>query len=566
MKMAYHYLTKVVTTIFISLLGITFTHAATLISIVDRNQISTNETLALTVKYDQQASTSQLDLSALKNDFEVLNVSSQSNNSIAVINGETTRDISTVWNIVLVPRREGKLTIPAFTLDNATSKALTIAVNNASQTATSNDPLQVNVTASHNTIYPAQQLIVEIELSAARDVSGLNGPQLIVKDADTEVLDQQNFQRVDNGVARQIVLLKYAVFPQQTGEMVIPVMTFTAVKGARSFRSRGTQVIARSKQLKINVKDAPAGNTAAWFPAAEVKVSAEWSRDIANLKVGEPITRTIKVTALEQRASMIPPLRHSTDSNEYKTYQDKPQLENLTNANGFISTRTESQAIVPSVAGKLTLPELRLTWWDVNKSQWREAVLPSETLQVTGEAITRSANTPDSLPNEQQTEQPAINSQSNWLWKLLVGLLAVVCIIQCWLIIKLRNQNNTVEPAIENSSEAKAWQQLQDKVKSKDPMQIRESLMAWAKIALADDALKSHPDYRTISLQSLANYFDEPEHQQALTNIDTHLFKGTNDFNSAEFTKTVNLLRTKLKAAKKNQASSRNDLEPLYAR
>ena len=76
---------------------------------MDRSEIETDETLQLTVTYSGQAITGEPNFSALKRDFEIVSNSQQQQYSW--VNGETKS--STDWKIVLIPKKQGQLIIPA---------------------------------------------------------------------------------------------------------------------------------------------------------------------------------------------------------------------------------------------------------------------------------------------------------------------------------------------------------------------------------------------------------------------------------------------------------------------
>ena len=141
-------------TIFLSLMSVSLnSFGATLSSTVNRNQVSTNETLTLTVSIDEQVNTSSLDLSELERDFEVLGTSPQSRSSINIVNGRSVQEATTVWTITLVAKRDGRLTIPAFSIGTAKSQAITINVSNAKHSSSSNLPLDVKVSSNRCLLY-----------------------------------------------------------------------------------------------------------------------------------------------------------------------------------------------------------------------------------------------------------------------------------------------------------------------------------------------------------------------------------------------------------------------------
>jgi hypothetical protein len=543
-------------------------NAGNLVSTVDRNQINPSETLTLTVSYDEQVDSSQLDLTSLQQDFDVLGISPQTSNSVTIVNGQANRQASTIWTITLIAKRSGSLTIPAFSIQQDRSRAISIQASDGAGVPASERPLTARVSTDRANVFPSQQLIVEVELSAQSNISDLNGPQLIINGADVELLDQQRYQRIDNGLARQVVTLRYAAYPNQQGDLVIPAMTYTGIKGGQRglFGTRGQQVIARTTQLEVPVSALPASNGAQWFPANDVQISASWSSDITDIKVGEPITRTITVTAQGQRASLIPPFAEPSGVQNYKTYQDQPQLNDQKIAQGFIGIRTESEAIVASVEGELTLPELKVEWWDVNKNRWSTAILPAEKHSVSAASI---ADIPSNDQQSLDTSGLLAGSAnaplylSNPFWQWLTALLALLCLLQFLLLYKLRNRDSS-QSAIDKpeSSETAEWASLQTSLKRGEPKAIRMHLLAWAKTVI--------PGQTHVSLQTISAYagrFEDPRNEDlssALTELDAHLYQGQDAFDPDRIRNEINTLRIQIQERHKHLSKASGELPPLY--
>ena len=541
--------------------------AATLRSTVDRNQIGLNETLQLRVAYDQQVDSDLLNLNALNKDFEILAVSPQTSSSISIINVKTTRVTTTVWSIILAPKRVGNLAIPSFSLNGDKSNAISISVNvSASGAKGSPDrPMIVSLKTDRKTVYPQQQLIVEVTLSVQSDVADLNGAPLSLEDAEVIPLEQETFQRIDNGIVRQFVVLKYAVFAEQEGRLEIPALRFTGIKGVRRsiFGSRGQQVLGRSKATFVTVRAKPSSNDteisgAPWFPAENVVLSAEWSGDTSVLKVGEPITRTISITAIGQQAGLIPPLIKPISNTQYKLYQDQPQLDTQTGVNGIISTRIESEALVPSIQGELTLPEIKVRWWDVRKNQWQAAILPAEKITATG--VVDQMGSPESnllssaIPTS-NNKQAFVTHGENLVWQIISAIFALICLFQFWFIVRLRRKpvvNNKAKAS--NLTEKNAWQQLQKSLSSNDTKLIRQNLLSWAKAALLSKD--------NVTLQSLINLIHEPTLQLQLQSFDGYLYSSSSSFNIDEFKKSLHRIRELLLTPKANHTEQQ--LDPLY--
>jgi len=533
--------------------------AVTLDSSVNRNQVNTNETLTLRVIIDKQVESSALDLSALKNDFEVLSVTPHRQSGVSFVNGKSESKASTTWTITLYAKREGKLTIPSFTVNSATSKPISINVGNATQGQNSTQPLAVKVSTNTDEIYPNQQFIVEIELSAASNVRGLSGPQLVIPNADVEAIDQQDFQRVDNGIERHVALLKYSVFAKQAGEIVIPIMTYTGIENGRRgvFGTRGTQVVARSKLLKLSVKDAPSKASQPWFPAQGVSITSRWSSDTSALKVGEPITRTITIAAKGQQASVIPPLDNAIIDAGLKSYKDKPQLNTSKSTQGLIATRVESEAIVANKAGDYVLPALSIDWWDTNSNKWQTSTLEQQTLSVTGSAAA-SVQAEQGIADAQPINSTSpTNAKTNRLWQMLSALLALVVLIQFYLLYrKPKYQPEATSDDYINQSEQTAWASLQTSIKSNNYSELRNNLLRWARAALKSDAPISLDLLSKVGgSQDLLTFFDE---------LDQHLYKGAKAPSNSQVGTLLKELRANIKQSQRKQSHSRPKLQSLY--
>ena len=379
-------------------------HAASLTSTVNRNTMSTNETVTLTVVSDQQVDASALVLDELRQDFEILNIAPRNSTSIATVNGKTTRVASTQWTLSLAAKRAGELRIPVFTVNQSRSRAITIKAL-APQDYSANhsapaSPLIASGLAEKVSIYPGEQLIYSIELSAARSVRDLSGSALEIDGASVELIEQPQFQRIENGLARTVVILKYAIFAEASGTLTIPAITFTGLVGAQRslFGNQGQKVIGRTQPLSINVKAKPVSNNSApWFPASDVSMSSSWSSDPNELRTGAPITRSITINAQGQLADAIAPLNQAPlSAASIKSYKDKPQLNSNKTNTGFNSTRIESEAIVVNEAGKVELPAIDVHWFNVNTQTWQQATLAAETLTVSGQAV--ASTSPTALP------------------------------------------------------------------------------------------------------------------------------------------------------------------------
>ena len=558
------------------LLTNSFVYGATLSSRVDRNPIKINQTLTLTVQLDEQVNSSNLDLTELAKDFEILAMVPGSNNSVSIINGQTTRLSTTTWRITLVAKREGALTIPAFTVNGVSSAPISVQVNNLSAAELAErQAIEVTLTIDDTdnlNIRPGEQIIINVELSAATNVRNLRAEELIIAGADVEPLEQQSGQRQENGIIREIIILSYAIFPTSAGQIDVPAQTFTGTIGGRSsffdsFNSGGQQVGSRTVAQTINVDERPDNNGNVWFPANDVSIESTWSGDTTQIRVGEPITRSIAITAKGQRANAIPPLKNISQT-DYKTYQDQPQLENTKSAQGLVGVRIESEAIVPSASGELILAEQRISWWDNLTDQWREAVLPAQILmvlpaigEISQEQSTQnfSANSaPNTAQLNQSTPNSSLTNTNNWWWQLATICLALICLLQFYFlrnrgVVAVKQELTTNDTGLNESG---AWDQFQHSLKGGDARVIRKQLLTWARSAMPNETI--------LNIDMVSSLSNSPTLKSELNQLDKVIYSNGEAINTEQLIAQIDDLREEFKMANKKQQPLAGELAPLY--
>ncbi len=467
--------------------------ADNLVSRVDRASMGLNETLSLVLEYDERVGTENLDFSSLQQDFEILNNSTTS--QVSIINGR--QDVTTRWTLILLPKRSGQLVIPSFQIDGNFSEAINLQVDETSAAGARSQPINAELEVSQDSILSMQQLLVTVRLVASSQVSNLSGDSLQIQGAEVSLLEQQQFTQVQNGVTWQIVEWVYAVFADQPGTLEIPAQLFSGVIGSsRSvfdpFGGSGQRALARSPATSVVVE--AAGSEQNWFPAEDVRIEAEWpglngATGLTQIRVGEPITRSISVVAYGQRPETIPPLP-SPANDQFKIYADQPELLVQTSADNLIGIRRESAAIVPTIAGEMVLSEIRIPWWDTKESAWKEAVLPAQTINILEAELTESLAPPESFELANSNNDLALVSSnfSNPIWQWISATMTLVSLLLAWLLWRTRSSKGA-STEIENThtAEKAVWVQLQKDLKNASAMPLRTSIENWSRAFWPDE-------------------------------------------------------------------------------
>jgi hypothetical protein len=148
-----------------------------------------------------------------------------------------------------------------------------------------------------------------------------------------------------------------------------------------SLFQRTRPVKVRGPELTLGVRPQPDGSSSPWLPAESLQLADAWTPDLDEVRVGEPVTRTVAITAQGLSAAQLPDLLTKVPEG-VNLYPDKPRAETRPDGDTLVAVKEIKQALVPTVAGELTLPEVRLAWWDTGEDRERVAVLPARVVQV----------------------------------------------------------------------------------------------------------------------------------------------------------------------------------------
>lgn len=521
---------------------------------VDRSVLDTNETLSLEIRYDGQVLTGEPDLTGLATDFEVLSNNRQQSYSRS--NGKT--ESFTAWTLQLRPKRAGMLLIPSVSFKGDVSNAIELRVRAAPANPTAanpgSQPIYTETLVDRETVYVNQQIILTHRLYTSINLRDYSLSELKIDNVILQRLGDTTYQKVLNGRPYLVLEVKYAVLPKSVGTVDIPKLRFGAYEvNSRSqfgvFNNRGNQVFRDTEAITIDVLAQPTQSGArGWMPSSEVKLEQRWSGDVENATVGEPITRTITITAKGLSSAQITPLE-VPQSKDYRIYPDQPQLSQSLSSDGLNSTRVESLALVPNQPGEMTLPAIELRWWDVNQQKEQVSRLPATTLQVlpsTSSADDQTSliglksisNNPSIVNNGVATEPKpsALKTISLALNALLIAFIVA-------LLFRQKNQGPKDRTQTKLKPEYSALltlkQQLkavEDAAKNSDYMAMRDAILIWGKTLFSERPPKT--------LKALALSLQDTDIQQQFEQLDRQLYQGvTNDFKALDIDLLLRHLR-----------------------
>lgn len=380
------------------LLACSLAQAAGVTARLDRSSAVVGETVTLILETSDTNQSLEADFSVLEKDFDVLNRRSET--QMSFVNGSQTASIRLV--ITLEPKREGNLIIPGLKFPGASSNSVALKVAPAPTLAPGDaEPVFIEVTVQpdEGPYYVLSQisLMVRIFYQANLTEAAINPPA--PAQASVRLLDEVPYQSDRNGERYRVLERRYAIFPERSGSLTIPAMQLSGRLIERPSDRlwqptvRGRRVQVESDPLTLEISPRPASFTGdSWLPARRITLSQQIS-DNGELRVGEPITRTVIVDAVGLEENMLeepvwPELA------ETRIYPDQPQGITRDNGEWVLGHKEFRYAIVPEQPGELVLPEIRLDWWDTVNHRQRTAMLPEHRVNVLPSELAPAAAIP----------------------------------------------------------------------------------------------------------------------------------------------------------------------------
>tara|TARA_B100001094_G_scaffold282109_1_gene293991 strand:- start:2477 stop:4168 length:1692 start_codon:yes stop_codon:yes gene_type:complete len=456
---------------------------ASVMATIDRSQVELNETFTLKVIVDT-AIDEEPDASALEKDFFVGSRSQLSNTTI--INGQISR--SRTWTYALMAKRSGKLVIPPVIIAKERSLPIDILITPQSEAILGEADIFISAELDMDENYVQAQTLLKIKIYRMVQTRQprLFEPEISGVETLIEIAgDDKNYESVINGKTYDVIERIYALFPQVSGELLIEPIRFEArilkngsITGRRTYQS--SKSIIKVLPIPAPPKDYP---NAKWLPAREVKINDEWSRDLQNLKTGEPITRQIKVNAVGQLSTQLPPIDYKLDAN-LKIYPDKPKLSDNIRAEGIIASRIDQYAMIGISAGKIELPSVNLPWWDIDEKIWKIASLSMQNISI--KPSIEVLKEKESVPIIEESElTPNKSNITSDVWRNISGILGTLWLLTILLWFYSKPKKNLNEQKIIKPGYKKREKYLRKVVYAAQKNQkekFKKALFEWANI------------------------------------------------------------------------------------
>ena len=382
----------------------TVADAATVRALVDRNQATVGESIALQVVID--GGKGDVDLSGLPG-FQTIGRGSTS--SFQVINGRTSHQ--TIHNYALIPLAAGNQIIPAIpvTIDGEVvhTQPVTISVSSQAPAESGRRDLYVTAQVSEKAPWVGQQIIYTFRLFNAVQVAEatFQAPAFDGFNAQ-ELEDRKSHRTVINGREFVVTEVVFILVPLNAGEIEIEPAVLQAgllqrrrqpqpFAGLDAFFGRTEMSTRMLETDAVTVKVAPLPPLPPKTAFSGLVGSFDMKADLdkADIRVGDSTTLTVTVDGTGNIMDTPEPAIPVPVG--FKSYADNPEAQVQTTPQGYSGSKTFRTALVPVQPGRFRIDPIMLTYFDAAAGTYRSlttsafeiVVAPSETAATSVDAL-----------------------------------------------------------------------------------------------------------------------------------------------------------------------------------
>ena len=355
-------------------------------------------------------------------DFDILSGPNQSSSSnISIINGVRTSSKKLTFTCILRPRREGTFTIPAATVtvdgELLTSKELTVKVLPQDQRSTqqsgaqqgrgtassqtgqiSNDDLFIVASVNKKKVYEQEAVLLTYKIYTTVNLTNVSGKMPDLKGFHTQEMEMPKGNRefelehYNGRNYRTIVWSQYVLFPQQSGQLEIPSITFEGTVAQRvqsydpfdAFFNGGSSYVnvqreIRTPKLTVDVSPLPSGRPASYYGGVG-SFNMTSTISTTELKENEAVTLKLVISGTgNMKLIKTPEVKFPAD---FEVYDPKVDNKFTLKTGGLSGNKVIEYLAIPRHGGEYTIPAVEFAYFDVKSGAYKMLSTPEYTLNV----------------------------------------------------------------------------------------------------------------------------------------------------------------------------------------
>ncbi|MCB1735252.1 MAG: BatD family protein [Gammaproteobacteria bacterium] len=289
---------------------------------------------------------------------------------------------------------------------------------------------KVEVSLSHASPYLLQPAIYAIRVVSEENLSSIDIALPRIDGAAVDQLDGPRAYSRGKGADRRIVTeVRYAVTPFKAGPVSIPG---TVVKVRQGEGKKASELVRlESDTLEMSVLPADP-SVKPWLPLTDLRIHGRHDAS-RNMRVGEPFTLTVTLSAKGMTGSQLPGIEPMLISDDFKFYPERPRISQKIGLDGktLEGERVESFTVIPQHAGALSMPVLDIAYWDTANHRRARAVWSGMHFSASGAQILDDNGQP--LHSEYFSDDYRLGRDLKMFWLPILLLLAGTAGFMWWL-------------------------------------------------------------------------------------------------------------------------------------
>ena len=339
--------------------------------------------------------------------------------SYQMVNGHTSSTSSITYTYILSATKNGSFTIPPAHIvvggKTVASNSLTIKVSGTASNARqrqqrddegaelrdagsriSGSDLFIKVSANKNRVHEQEPILLTYKVYTLVSLTQLRGDMPDLKSFYSQEVDlpqQKSFkvETVNGRPYRTCTWSQYVMFPQMTGKLQIPSITFEGivvqqnrnVDPFEAFFNGGSGYIEVKKKIvapSIDIQVDPLPERPVGFSGGVGKFTISAQLDKTETKANDPVSMRIIISGIGNLKLMKQPVINvPKDFDKYEPkVTDKTQLTH----NGIEGSMVYDVLIVPRHQGKYEIPPVELIYFDTSANAYKTIKSESFTLDV----------------------------------------------------------------------------------------------------------------------------------------------------------------------------------------
>ncbi|TGX83495.1 tetratricopeptide repeat protein [Palleniella muris] len=347
--------------------------------------------------------------------------STSTQSSFQMVNGHTSSSSSITYTYILSAEKAGTYTIGAahakVSGKDVVSKAVKIKVSGQAQATNNGGRMQqqpgaqirqagsrisgndlfIKVTANKKTVHEQEPILLTYKVYTQVELTQLEGkmPDLTGFHTQEIALPQQKSFHIENVNGRPyrcVTWSQYVMYPQMTGKLEIPSITFkgivvqenTNVDPFEAFFNGGSGYIEVKRNIvapSVNVNVLPLPTRPAGFSGGVGTFSISGSLNKKTVTANDPVTLRVVISGNGNLKLIKQPVVQFPK--DFDKYSPKSSDKTKLTGNGLEGSMIYDYLFVPRRQGEYTIPAVEFTYYDIEANSYKTIKTQPQTISVT---------------------------------------------------------------------------------------------------------------------------------------------------------------------------------------